>query len=77
MGHFRLLNQGGVRPSKVDSSSGCESRPGKVGQPPGSNHRAGGGEDSVLLHCDITLHPLGQPQMLSTMRARQQAVSNS
>ncbi len=33
----------GVRPSKVDNSSGSESRSGKVGQPPDSKHRAGGG----------------------------------
>ncbi len=33
----------GVRPSKVDNSSGCKSRSGKVGQPPDSKHRAGGG----------------------------------
>jgi len=33
-----------VRPSKVDYSSGCESRPDKAGQPPGSKRRAGGGD---------------------------------
>ncbi len=31
-----------VRPGKVDSSSGCESRPSKVGQPLGSKLWAGG-----------------------------------
>ena len=39
-----LLTQSrGVRPSKVDYSNGCKSRSGKVGQPPDSKHRAGGG----------------------------------
>ena len=33
----------GVRPSQVDNSSGCDPRSGKVGQPPDSKHRAGGG----------------------------------
>ncbi len=31
-----------VRPSKVNNSSECESRSGRVGQPPDSKHRAGG-----------------------------------
>ena len=38
-----LKDQWGVRPSKVDYSSGCHSRSGKVGQPPDSKHRTGGG----------------------------------
>jgi len=33
----------GVRPSKVDYSSGCEPRSGKAGQPLDSKHRVGGG----------------------------------
>ena len=36
-------NQWGVRPSQVDNSNGCKPRAGKGGHPPGSNHRAGGG----------------------------------
>ena len=39
-----LKKKGGVRPSKVDNSSGCKSRPGKAGQLPGSKHRVGGGD---------------------------------
>ena len=40
---WALTNQWGVRPSQVDNSNGCKPRAGKGGHPPGSNHRAGGG----------------------------------
>ena len=39
LGEIGLLD---VRPGKVDYSSGCESRPSKVGQPLGSELWAGG-----------------------------------
>lgn len=39
---FVKKNKRGVRPSKVDNSSECKSRSGKVGQPPDSKHRADG-----------------------------------
>ena len=49
LGHIRHVHDQsrqdnrGVRPSKVDHSSGWDSRSGKAGQPPDSKHRAGGG----------------------------------